>query len=56
MNLKKLPKAKVLWDLGGKFRIKYKRPTQEIVDELKKGWESKTDRELFQKLKKPKPL
>ena len=50
MTLKKFILAKEFWKLGP---IKDKRTTQEIKDELRKGWESESDKELF---KKPKPL
>ena len=36
------------------FKIKDKISAQEIKDELRKEWESDTDRELFRKLKKKK--
>lgn len=47
---KKRPKAGVLWG----FLKDWKRPTQEIKDEMRQGWLSKSDREREEKWKHQK--
>ena len=48
---RKRPKVKDLW---GKFPLKFKKSTQEIKDEIRRGWESASDRERGEKWKNKK--